>query len=154
MLQIEADYLKVYPLDAQGQAGEYFSLSPVSEGRFLLSIDQAAMPSLWFGIEAVGGNITAIAEPTESREPLWMEASPSPIRLGQPLRLSWLPNAGPLYFQLSNSQGQSVSNWTHPDGLAGEDLVQLPHPLPSGIYYLQMRNKQGQQAHCRLVLMQ
>lgn len=62
-LHLEADSLRVYPLSPIGEPGAPFLLEPVQPGYFELHIGQSEYPSLWFGLEALGGLVPAQEAP-------------------------------------------------------------------------------------------
>lgn len=61
-LNIDADYIRVYPLNELGAEQNSQQLFPISGNTFEIQLDQRTEPTLWWGIEAVGGTILSIDE--------------------------------------------------------------------------------------------
>lgn len=53
-LNITADSIHLYPLDPQGAEGTRITYLPETNGQFVITIDQGATQSLWYGLEAFG----------------------------------------------------------------------------------------------------
>ncbi len=67
-LNVHADSLRIYPLDANGNADPIFeTFYPIGENLFSVVFDQQENKTLWFGIEHFGDGTTAV------------ENSPSPV---------------------------------------------------------------------------
>lgn len=78
LLKIEADSIRIYPLDEIGLQMEGFTILPQFENHFLVPFNQTELLSLWFGIEAfdktsrtdsrtLRTNINIYPNPTDSK---------------------------------------------------------------------------------------
>lgn len=60
-LRVQADSLRAYPLDANGNANAFFkTVHPTGRNSFSVVFDQQENKTLWFGIERFGSGTTAI----------------------------------------------------------------------------------------------
>jgi hypothetical protein len=69
-LGIEADSIRLFPLHPDGNfdSSNYQTFLPIIVNRFLVGIDQNISKSLWYGIEAFGGNISRADDKKSSLE--------------------------------------------------------------------------------------
>jgi|APTNR8051073442_1049403.scaffolds.fasta_scaffold00749_10 hypothetical protein len=143
-LRIEADFLRIYPLSPRGEAGAYTQWSPIAPGLFEVDLDQAATPTLWFGIEALGGNITSSAQSPEMA-PLALSVSPNPARAGDLLQLRGAGSEPDARWMLFDESGRQAASGT------GANAIALPLQLAPGHYRLQLVAG-GRQGICSLIV--
>ena len=123
LLHIEADSIRLFPLDPTGQEGEGVVLLPQSQDWFLIDLDQSTLQSLWFGIEAYSapdGVRTVGIHPK-------IGVFPNPVPSAGVLHLTGLEEPTP--YQLMTPQGQVIQ-----EGLCEQRIV-LKN-VPAGVYYL------------------
>ena len=85
-LKIQADSIRVYPLDEKGRPIAHFeTYTPDDQGQFRVILDQVADQTVWFGIEAFGGS-TRVAGRNHSGiqpEDFWVSRNyPNPVTVG------------------------------------------------------------------------
>jgi hypothetical protein len=70
-LAMQADSIRVYPLDPSGRETKGFaSYFPSAPNRFTILLHQAQMTTMWFGVEAFGNGTVSGAKETQSGIPL------------------------------------------------------------------------------------
>jgi Carbohydrate binding domain len=134
-LRINAARIRLYPLNAIGQAGVFREILPVEPNVFEVNIDQNQDRTLWYGIEAVS---RLISTKTPELAPAF-KLSPNPLRKGQDMMLNWseLPS-GPVLFEWMDMQGRSLRRWA----VQPEKQQSIPAAdLPSGTYMLRVEVK-------------
>ena len=131
-LHIEADSLRVYPLSTTGEAGISFMVQPMAPGYFELVIDQDEYPTLWFGLEAIGGLVPA---KEASGMGLLLRHYPNPVAEG-PHHIEYqLAEGAKVELRLFNTQGQEVNRWE--EGWQGAGVHNTSFDtgsLPAGSY--------------------
>lgn len=104
-LHIQADSLRVYPLNSIGETGEPFVLLPISPGYFELAIDQEEQPTLWFGLEALGGLVPVKEAPGMG---MLLRHYPNPVGAGPHYIEYRLAEGAEVELSVFNAQGQLV----------------------------------------------
>ena len=149
-LHLEADSLRVYPLSTIGEAGIPFILQPVAPGYFELVIDQEEYPTLWFGLEALGGLVPA---KEASGTGLLLRHYPNPVGEGPHFIEYQLAQGAEVEFRVFNAQGQVVEVLKEGWMAAGIHRTSFETDgLPAGSYLFSLAarskdgNWQGQQS--------
>lgn len=138
-LNILADSLRLYPLDANGRETKgYVTHRPTTPNQFELEIDQQEARTLWFGIEAIGdGEPTAIAAPLMAA-PFHFELMPgfpNPFNPSMTIRFV-LPQREYVTLKVFNSHGQEVATVIEKMVDAGQHEVTFaPQELAGGVYF-------------------
>ncbi len=142
-LQINAEYIRVYPLDAEGRESAYRTLQPISPGVFEVVIDQNTDQTLWFGIEAFGTGISGVKEPGDSD--FRMSVSPNPVT-GDRVLVRWetatVP-AGGLLLLVTDLHGRALRQTAVTATTSGSWEI-LTGDLPKGMYFVVARSAKGQ----------
>lgn len=132
-MHIQADSLKVYPLNTIGEAGEAFVVQPAAPGYFELVIDQEEHPTLWFGLEALGG-LVPVKE--ASGTGLLLRYYPNPAGTG-PHHIEYqLAEGAEVGLRVFNAQGQAVE--VRQEGWQGAGIHRISFEtegLPAGSYW-------------------
>jgi len=58
-LEMEADSIEVFPLDPMGVPKDSFMVAPQSDGKFILTLDQSDLQSVWFGIRSYRSTVNS-----------------------------------------------------------------------------------------------
>ncbi|HHM21888.1 MAG TPA: T9SS type A sorting domain-containing protein, partial [Bacteroidetes bacterium] len=131
-LQLDADYLQVYPLSETGAGGQPKIVTPTEPGVFVLSIDQSQEPTVWFGIEALTGTP---APETDKAEGIAIFPNPS---IGSFL-VSWPQASGMERLSLVSSGGRLL----YTQEVKGYNSWKMSVPdLPEGVYFLKLRGRE------------
>ncbi|MCB0599062.1 MAG: carbohydrate binding domain-containing protein [Lewinellaceae bacterium] len=143
-LHIEADSLRVYPLSTIGEAGPPFTLQPVAPGYFEWGIDQEEYPTLWFGLEAMGGLVPA---KDASGTGMLLRHYPNPLAEG-PHHIEYqLAEGAVVELRVFNAQGQEVNRREEGWQVAGVHRTSFETGgLPAGSYLFSLAamRKDGQ----------
>jgi Carbohydrate binding domain len=139
-LQVDAESLRLYPLDTLGREETYRTLLPVSPGIFEILIDQNVDRTLWFGLEAFGAGISGVIETPDA---LRMSIAPNPVT-GHQVSLRWenLQQVGDLALSLTDLHGRVLRQAVLPAPANGWDIP--VGDLPGGIYIVVARTTNGQ----------
>ncbi len=142
-LHIEADSLRVYPLNPIGQPGAPLLLEPIQPGYFELAIDQSVYPHLWFGLEALGGLVPAMDAQTMG---MLLRHYPNPVGEGRHYIEYQLVEAAEVELRVFNVRGQLVlveAAGRQPAGV--QQIAFETNGLPAGSYWfsLMVRRKEG-----------
>jgi hypothetical protein len=125
-LGVQADYLRLYPLNTMGHEGNYTTIQPTSPGKFDVLIDQNQSKTLWYGVEAFGSGVTAVQEPYGE---MGLEVSPNPVGDG-PVTVKW--NAvGEARLEVVNMDGQVVFSEVEAEGV--QERI-ISGGLAAGVY--------------------
>lgn len=125
-LDIEADSMRLFPLDGKGEVMDSITFFP-QNGQFHLTIDQNQTQTPWFGIRSFP-TITSTTLLTENEISIF----PNPIANNQFLRFG--QNNEVMDYRLMNALGQTTAQGKNSIGFYIKDL-------PTGIYTLILRNK-------------
>ena len=138
-LHIDADSLRVYPLSTIGETGVPFVVEPISPGYFELVIDQEVYPTLWFGLEALGGLVPV---KDASGTGLLLRHYPNPMAEG-PHHIEYqLAEGAEVELRLFNAQGKEVNRKEEGWQRAGIHRTSLDMgSLPAGSYLFSMAIK-------------
>lgn len=131
-LNITADTLKLFPLDATGKAGTSQIFLPKSTGVFEITIDQSQTKTMWFGLEALNSKSTAV---NISANQTVISIFPNPANDVLQVR-AILPNPMPVQLHLYDNLGQRIKTYNR--SLQNNQLdLKLPlKDLIPGIYVL------------------
>jgi hypothetical protein len=138
-LQIQADSIRVYPLNTIGKESNYKKFLPISTGIFEINIDQTIDKNIWFGIEAFGAGIT---NATDLENPFDLMVYPNPTSNGIiNVRLTYnLPaNSDPI-LSLYDEQGRLVKEVLN--GMQGQGVHEMSlniSSLPKSAYWLELK---------------
>jgi hypothetical protein len=108
-LAVKADVLRLYPLDANGNAiGAYLTFSPVAPNTFEVVLDQKMVPTPWFGVERIGeGTTTVAAQESENFDFALAQNFPNPFNAMTTIRFS-MKRAGKARLVLYDMVGREV----------------------------------------------
>jgi hypothetical protein len=140
-LAIQADSIRVYPLNTVGKESTYKVYLPVSSGVFEVNIDQTVDKSLWFGVEAFGAGLTNIDD--INNNPFDLEIFPNPTTNGLvSIRLKYnLPaNYATPILHLYDEQGRLVKEVLN--GMQGQGVHEMSlniSSLPKAAYWLELK---------------
>ena len=131
-LEIDADYLQIYPLSETGGEQEAWVVTPISAGRFLVNIDQSEEQTTWYGIEAMTGT------PTDGE---WATGGVSiyPNPTSDLVFVQWPSVLKIESISLLSADGKTMEDWVMPDQQAWQ--LDVSH-LPTGVYFLKIQGKE------------
>ncbi len=131
-LEMDADYLHVFPLSEIGETGDPKVILPVTAGKFLINIDQSEDQTTWYGIEALNGT------PTDE-ELLESSISIYPNPSIETVFVKWQEAMSIELITLTSVDGKTLKNWKT-DGSSSWQ-IEVGH-LPKGVYFLRMQNEE------------
>lgn len=131
-LQIQADSIRVYPLDVRGKEGAGKTYYPGSSGNFDIALNQAQQKTLWWGIQAFGSGITGTTLPQDATLPVRLY--PNPATNG-PLTLEYtLPTAARAVVRVYDALGR-LQLTQEAEQSSGRQFTALDvSRLPKGVY--------------------
>jgi hypothetical protein len=136
-LSINADSIRIYPLDSRGQEDEYLTLTPDTDGRFTLTIDQNQWPTPWFGIEAFR---QATATVDNDLQQLAVRMWPNPVQQYLQLELG-LDEASQVDVRFYDLLGQQVYFQDLGRVLVGKQIRSIDLSLlPTGSYVVKIES--------------
>lgn len=101
-MALNADYIKLYPLDVYATPTDSILVLPNSQGHFPILLDQYQYETLWFGINTFIGPVSTL----ESDQPTPFHFYPNPVLSGQPVQITGPEKSTILLF---NILGQLVN---------------------------------------------
>lgn len=105
-LNIEADSIRVYPLDNKGKENAYYTLLPVAANVFVLTVDQSVDKTLWYGLEAYRGLVSV---PDATKTAYTCSLSPNPLGEASFVRVQVeAPEAANITIWVYDTQGKKV----------------------------------------------
>lgn len=134
-LNIQADTLKIYPLDGTGKAGAATIYLPLSTSVFELDLDQSLTKTMWFGLEAITSKVTSTLAPEQDISIL---VFPNPVVSSLSLAIQ---NSSTefvqlnLYNQLGNLVQPLMNDYFSSAKIPSIDLSKLP----AGFYFINGR---------------
>ncbi|MEO0472552.1 MAG: carbohydrate binding domain-containing protein [Bacteroidota bacterium] len=136
-LRVNADSLRISPLDASGAVTGTTTYASSAPGVFVIDLEQSQDQSLWYGVEAVGIDISLDVE--DLADQLQLRAFPVPAKETIFLQYS-LNKRTEVSFSLNNQLGQSVFQSIPKTQFPGpqQEKIEVAH-LASGMYYLDMQ---------------
>jgi hypothetical protein len=141
-LDLDADSIRIFPLDEIGREQDYFTLYPSEDGKFDVEIDQGIHQTPWFGIRAFLKS-TPVRE-LNSHDRLKAILLPNPATEQAVLEFE-TKLADPVLVRLSDWQGKLLRTWERPGFFSIKNQILLPlDQLPSGIYLVQLLSGQNQ----------
>ncbi|HFA50475.1 MAG TPA: T9SS type A sorting domain-containing protein [Bacteroidetes bacterium] len=129
LLNIEADSIRIYPLDPVGQEAQGFVLLPQMAGEFLVNLNQNDWQSLWFGVEAFG-TVTGSEEGFYDKK---ISVFPNPVSGSGRIYVSGLEGAE---YRLTDMQGRAVQA-----GFFEKNI--LLEGVKEGMYFLVLKTPAG-----------
>ncbi|MBK8501834.1 MAG: carbohydrate binding domain-containing protein [Saprospiraceae bacterium] len=140
-LDLDADSIRVFPLDETGREQNYFTLYPSEDEKFDVEIDQSMYQTPWFGIRAFLKS-TPVKE-LDPQNRLQATLLPNPAT-DQTILEYETKTAAPLLIQLYDWQGKLIRSWERPGFLSNKHQILLPlDQLPTGIYLVQLLSGQN-----------
>ena len=131
-LEVDADYLQIYPLSEIGGEDIATVVEPISAGRFLVNIDQLEDKTVWYGIEAMHGPLSA-DEIAESGIAIY----PNPT--SNTVFINWPDKINIEFIGLISGDGKMLKNWK----INGQQALQMEvGHLPEGVYFLKIQEKE------------
>jgi len=157
-LQVAADSLRVYPLDASGaEKGAYLTVFPDDSGRFNIILNQYLSPTLWFGIAAMGGSAQLPEENVEGvPEPGLRRIFPNPFNVSTTVEY-FLPQTAEVRISIYDLRGRLVNTYTDNAGYGVRRFVwngkcQDDSIASAGIYLIELAYA-GQRNYRKCVLL-
>ena len=140
-LGIAADSIHIFTLDGQGKDHAFRTIYPVSNGTFQVEIDQNMDGSMWYGIEAFGGNIVGVQTLATTTS---MRVYPNPVN-GSELHIStYAETPEEVHIRLLDVAGKVVGPESVRYLSAGNQTFTLPIPEQlKGIFWVEMRGANG-----------
>lgn len=139
-LHIEADSLRVYPLSPIGAPGAPLLLEPVQPGYFELQVDQSVYPTLWFGLEALGGLVPAREEAPGTG--MLLRHYPNPVGDGPHYIEYQLAEGAEVELRVFNALGQLVARQVEGQRAAGVHRASFEtNGLPAGSYVFSLATR-------------
>jgi hypothetical protein len=155
-LKIQADSIRVYPLDVVGREGaSFYDYLPISENVFEISLNQNQDRTVWFGVESFGGR--AAIKPEEPPIQFRLDQNyPNPFdnsgKSGSPTKIKYeLPGKGKIRLTIYDLLGRTVRILVDENQVAGNYELDWDgrdangKPVEVGIYFYRMEgNVSGQ----------
>lgn len=132
-MELDADYLQLYPLSEIGEEGSPIIVPPVSTGKFIVNIDQMATPTTWFGVEKMTGPLS-----DEEAGTTGIEVFPNPS--SDHVFVKWADTHSFEQINLLTGNGQVVGLWNVEGQLS--QMLEVG-ALASGVYFLKMKSEVG-----------
>ena len=126
-LAIDADSIEVFPLDPMGAPKDSFIVAPQSNGKFILSVDQSELQSLWFGIRSYQNLVSS--NTTEFKH---LQIYPNPAQS----RVSLSGDFTDCNITIFNALGQKMQKYDRANSPIDLDLSDL-NP---GLYFVSVRS--------------
>ncbi|MBW7889346.1 MAG: carbohydrate binding domain-containing protein, partial [Bacteroidetes bacterium] len=141
-LAVYADSLYVFPLNVFGNtAGVKKIVYPSSANLFTISLDQKEFPSLWFGIEAFGEELTKVVVPEKSipKEFQLLQNFPNPFNPSTTVTYA-LPYDTFVVVKLYDVMGREIRSLVNEYQSAGVHTIPFDaSALSGGIYFYTLR---------------
>lgn len=110
-LRVAAEGLRVYPLTATGEAtATCMEVLPRAPNTFRVLFDQTKTPTLWFGLEAVGGS-SDVAHEAQNWDYVLDQNFPNPFNAGTSIRFS-MKQDGLVRWSIYDMMGNEVHRET------------------------------------------
>ncbi len=137
-LNIDADTIRLYPLDSKGKESTFTKLLPISKGVFEININQNTDKTTWYGIEAT--SILTNTNNCNNCVPITVvKVYPSPSKGGVTTMSINVSIATKASLKIINQLGIEVQNLQYIDLNAGENDIKIKTDrLPTGVYYYQL----------------
>ena len=150
-LHILADSIRIFPLDERGASDQgSTTYRPDAQNLFHVTLDQNQSPTVWFGVEAFGGNTGIRNQSFGGRTPSEFRVQPpypNPLKIGAAsVKVHYfLPVRGKVSVRVCNLLGQTVLIRTFPIGTRGWHIfmwngtMNSGHLAAEGVYFLKIR---------------
>ena len=169
-LNIQADSIRMYPLDERGnQTAQFMTITPDEQGQFRVSLNQSSNRTVWFGIQAFGETSRVGDQKYSGVQPanFWVSQNyPNPVRAGAPgfrgTEVSYfLPKRSDIRIEIINLLGQRVfSKQLHRQAEGRHQFMwrgtdENENLLQSGVYFLQIfcQTSRGTEVRVRKILL-
>ncbi len=169
-LKIEADSIRVYPLDEKGrELTQFKTYTPDSKGRFRVILNQFTNQTVWFGIEALGVASHILNQNNSGVQPedFWVSQNfPNPVHAtssnfrGTVINY-FLPRSADIRIELTNILGQRIFLKHFCEQTAGnhqflwQGMDENGNLLQSGVYFFRIfyQTSQHQKEKTRKILL-
>lgn len=135
-LEVDADYLQLYPLSPKGEATNYTIIPAISTGRFRIHLDQATDQTVWYGVEKMLGT-RAVETMPEAEVQLFPNPSTDAVFV------KWPEAVEVEQMELVSREGKLLESWRISLGQMSQRIA--VGDLPAGLYFVRLQTKSGWQ---------